>query len=111
MLTRFCGEQACVNSAKNGDASPSTYEAPQFISAVDIACMNTDSNDIARANPLWLKRLQTLINYNRVAEGTGSRFGWNVKPPRRDDTITKRHIARIYQIYLHGTPVKPSKAG
>jgi hypothetical protein len=93
---------------------PYTTQAPRracylanFIAAQRVPSMNADAHHVTTPNLERVKRLQSFVDEVWVAIFSRSGSGKHIEPARRNYRRSKRHIAGIYQVDLHGrkTPI------
>jgi hypothetical protein len=80
---------------------PSTLfagDSSHFIPAQGVACVDSNSHNIAGPNASRLDLIESFVNDVRVAESAWSGSRKHIQPSGSDYRSSKRNVARVYEM-------------
>jgi hypothetical protein len=100
----FVWKQRGVNAPEHDPRAALSNGPADFVTAQRVACVDSDSDDVARLDAYHIEPVQCLIDDVGIAPVVSGRRRQNVQPPRRNNRHTEGLVTRIDQMNAWHSP-------
>jgi hypothetical protein len=90
--------QTGMNAAEDDPSTLFSGDPSHLIPAQGIACVDSDSHNVAGLNASRIDLIESFVNDVRIAEGAWSGSREHIQPSRGDYRSSKRNVARVYEM-------------